>query len=315
MAVGTSPVVETNTGLPTPVQAEAHRRRRPYREWLASYAFLIPAFIVIGGFTFVAMVAAVFISLFKYDGFTLEWAGLNNYAKALVNADFHKALLNVVYYMVVVVTCQTILALSMALVLDRIMVGRGVFRTIYYLPAITSSVVMGLIFSWLFSPGGWVGGLLGIVIPGAREFGFLLHPETALPAIMTTTIWSTAASFMIVFVAGLQDIPAHIYEAAKIDGAVGWRSLWNITIPLLRPTIFLVVVLGTIGTLQVFDQVYVMTNGGPLKSTLTPVFLIYTSGFRDFSFGLGSAEAFILFAIIFTFTLIQRRFIDTTVEY
>jgi multiple sugar transport system permease protein len=132
---------------------------------------------------------------------------------------------------------------------------------------------------------------------------------------MTTTIWSTAATFMIVFVSGLQDIPAQLYEAARIDGAVGWRSLWNITLPLLRPTIFLVTVLGTIGTLQVFDQVYVMTHGGPLKSTLTPVYLIYREGFSDYNVGLACAEAFILFAIIFTFTLIQRRFIDTTIEY
>src|SRR5216683_1119740 len=119
MAVGTSPVVETNTALPTPVRVGT-RRRRPWGEWLTSYAFLITAFIVIGGFTFVAM--------------------------------------------------------TMALVLDRIMVGRGVFRTVYYLPAITSSVVMGLIFSWLFSPGGWVGSLVGIIIPGARQFGWLLDP-------------------------------------------------------------------------------------------------------------------------------------------
>jgi multiple sugar transport system permease protein len=217
--------------------------------------------------------------------------------------------------MVVVVTIQTILALTIALVLDRIMAGRGVFRTVYYLPAITSSVVMGLIFSWLFSPGGWVGTIVGVVFPGLRNFGWLLDPGTALPAIMTTTIWSTAATFMIVFVSGLQDIPAQLYEAARIDGAVGWRSLWNITLPLLRPTIFLVTVLGTIGTLQVFDQVYVMTHGGPLKSTLTPVYLIYREGFSDYNVGLACAEAFILFAIIFTFTLIQRRFIDTTIEY
>src|SRR4030081_1285986 len=136
VGTGTTPIVHTNTARPTPVKAEAHRRGRPYREWLTSYAFLIPAFIVIGGFTFVAMAIAIFISFFKYDGFTLEWAGLHNYAKALGNADFHKALLNVLYYMLVVVSFQTILALTMALVLDRIMVGRGVFRTVYYLPAI-----------------------------------------------------------------------------------------------------------------------------------------------------------------------------------
>ena len=291
------------------------KRRRPYGEWLTSYAFLIPAIIVIGGFTFVAMAVALVLSFFKYDFFSLQWNDVHNYIKAVGNADFHKAMINVVYYMVVVVTLQTILALTIALVLDRIMAGRGVFRTVYYLPAITSSVVMGLIFSWLFSPGGWVGTVVGVVFPGLRNFGWLLDPGTALPAIMTTTIWSTAATFMIVFVSGLQDIPAQLYEAARIDGAVGWRSLWNITLPLLRPTIFLVTVLGTIGTLQVFDQVYVMTNGGPLKSTLTPVFLIYTEAFRDYSVGLACAEAFILFIIIFTFTLIQRRFIDTTIEY
>src|SRR5438132_14183235 len=223
VGTGTTPIVQTNAALPTPVKAEAHKRGRPWREWLTSYAFLIPAFIVIGGFTFVAMVMAIFLSFFKYDGFTLEWTGLNNYAKAIVNADFHRALLNVVYYMVVVVTFQTILALTMALVLDRIMVGRGVFRTIYYLPAITSSVVMGLIFSWLFSPGGWVGSIVGIFIPGLRQFGWLLDPGTALPAIMTTTIWSTAASFMLVFVAGLQALPAPLYDAEEIGGAVRRR--------------------------------------------------------------------------------------------
>lgn len=301
----------------TPVTMGSRPRRRPsrYRDWLTSYAFLLPAIIIVGGFTFVAMLVALMISFFRYDLFSLDWVGFHNYVRAFRSADFHRALLNVVYYMVVVVTLQTILALTMALVLDRIVAGRGVFRTIYYLPAITSSVVMGLIFLWLFSPGGWVGNILGAVFPGLRNFGFLLDPRTALPAIMTTTIWSTAATFMIVFVSGLQDIPAHIYEAAKIDGAVGWRSLWNITLPLLRPTIFLVTVLGTIGTLQVFDQVYVMTNGGPLKSTLTPVFLIFTDGFRDFNLGLAAAEAFVLFVIILTLTLIQRRFIDTTVEY
>jgi len=241
-----------------------------------------------------------------------EWNGIGNYVRALQSADFHRALLNALYYMIVVVTLQTILALTMALVLDRIAAGRGAFRTIYYLPAVTSSVVMGLIFIWLFAPGGWVDTLLGVAFPGLKNYGWLLDARTALPAIMTTTIWSTAATFMITFVAGLQDIPAHIYEAAKIDGAVGWKSLWNVTLPLLRPTIFLVTVLGTIGTLQVFDQVYVMTSGGPLKSTLTPVYLIYTNGFNDFRMGLAAAEAFILFAIIFSLTLIQRRFIDTT---
>lgn len=307
--------VEAPTGTPFTAGRRPRRRAPRYRDWLTSYAFLLPAIIVVGGFTFVAMAVALVLSFFRYDLFSLDWVGIHNYVRAFGSADFHRALLNVVYYMVVVVTLQTILALTMALVLDRIAAGRGVFRTIYYLPAITSSVVMGLIFLWLFSPGGWVGTVLGAVFPGLRSFGFLLDPRTALPAIMTTTIWSTAATFMITFVAGLQDIPAHIYEAARIDGAVGWRSLWNITIPLLRPTIFLVTVLGTIGTLQVFDQVYVMTNGGPLKSTLTPVFLIYSDAFRDFNLGLAAAEAFLLFVIILTLTLFQRRFIDTTVEY
>jgi multiple sugar transport system permease protein len=288
---------------------------RPYRDWLTSYAFLLPAIIIVGGFTFVAVVVALVISFFKYDLFNLDWYGIGNYIRAFKSADFHRALLNAGYYMIVVVTLQTILALTLALVLDRIMAGRGVFRTIYYLPAVTSSVVMGLIFIWLFSPGGWVDTALGVVFPGLKNFGWLLDPRTALPAIMTTTIWSTAATFMITFVAGLQDIPSHVYEAARIDGAVGWKSLWNITLPLLRPTIFLVTVLGTIGTLQVFDQVYVMTSGGPLKSTLTPVYLIYTNGFNDFRMGLAAAEAFILFAIIFSLTLIQRRFIDTAIEY
>lgn len=263
-------------------------------------------------------------------------------------SDFFKALKNTTYYALGVVPTQTILALFLAVVVNqRLLRYKDFYRTAYYFPSITSSIAISMIFLFLYQRGGLVNQVLETITFGAWEpiawldspeglihlllakFGITLRsgpeflraevlgltvwdwisgPSIALTAIMLMNIWTTIGTMMIVFLAALQDIPSFVYEAAQIDGANGWQIFRNVTLPLLRPTMFFVITLGLIGTYQVFDQVYVMTAGGPAKTTLTMAYIVYRNGFRNSEMGLGLATAVLLFVIILLLTLIQRRF-------
>jgi multiple sugar transport system permease protein len=230
----------------------------------------------------------------------------------LTNADFHKALGNTLLFSVVVVFAQTWLALLMAVALNAKLTGLRFFRVAWYAPSVTASVVISLIFFWLYNQNGYINYIMVTLFgwAGFQPIDWLNSTTWALPAIMLMNTFTTAPTFMLMFLAALQDIPQDLYEAASIDGATGRRVFWSITLPLLRPIIFLVVVLGTIGTWQVFDQIYIMTDGGPLKSTTTLAFLIYRAAFRDSEMAFASAMAFVLFVIIFVLFLIQRRVLE-----
>jgi multiple sugar transport system permease protein len=295
--------------------------RRRLRQALVAYPFIVPYLIILSIFIVIATVTALVFSFYYVDfGFTPPvFTGLRNYQLIWYdlthNGDFLIGLENGLKYTAGVVTLQTILALALALLLNQKVRGRGIFRTVFYLPSLTSSVAISLIFVWLYNPLGAINYLLSLVgIPGHN---WLNDPTTALPAIMLLNIWTTAPTFMLIYLAGLQDIPEALYEAARVDGASEWQITRRVTIPLMRPVTFLVVALGTIGAFQVFDQIFVMQgpDGGPLKSTVSPVLEIYNTAFRDYHMGLACAEAFVLFAVIFTFTALQRRFIDTTIQY
>ena len=262
-------------------------------------------------------------------------------------ADFFKALKNTTYFALGVVPLQTVLALLLAVVVNqRILRFKDFFRTAYYFPSITSSVAISLIFLFLYQRSGlinrvfemitfgswepiaWMAdsrGLIHIVLEnlgitlrdgpaflstsvlGLTVWDWISGPSIALAAIMIMNTWTTIGTMMIIFLAALQDIPGHVYEAAQIDGAGAWPTFSKITVPLLRPTLFFIITLGLIGTYQVFDQIYVMSSGGPAKTTLTMAWMVYRNGFRNSEMGLGAAIAILLFVIIFTLTLIQRR--------
>lgn len=268
-------------------------------------------------------------------------------------SDFFKALKNTSYYALGVVPTQTALALFLAVIINqRLLRFKDFFRTAYYFPSITSSIAISMIFLFLYQRGGLINQVLATITFGAWEplawldapqglihlflerlgitlrngpaflraeilgltvWDWISGPSIALTAIMLMNIWTTIGTMMIIFLAALQDIPSFVYEAAQIDGANGWQIFTNITLPLLRPTMFFVVTLGLIGTYQVFDQVYVMTAGGPAKTTLTMAYIVYRNGFRNSEMGLGLATAVLLFVIIFILTLIQRR-ITTAAE-
>lgn len=262
-------------------------------------------------------------------------------------ADFFKALKNTTYFALGVVPVQTVLALLLAVIVNqRLLRFKSFFRTAYYFPSITSSVAISLIFLFLYQRSGlinrmlelftfgswepiaWMAdsrGLIHIVLEslgitlrdgpaflsttvlGLTVWDWISGPSIALAAIMIMNTWTTIGTMMIIFLAALQDIPGHVYEAAQIDGAGAWPTFRRITVPLLRPTLFFVVTLGLIGTYQVFDQIYVMSSGGPAKTTLTMAWMVYRNGFRNSEMGLGAAIAILLFVIIFTLTLTQRR--------
>ncbi len=312
--------------LSTTATAQQTRRRGRFgaalRRNLTAYVFLAPYLFILFVFILGAAIFGLGLSFFhvNYGIDQPRFIGLDNYKyiwdQFLNNTDnfeFAIGLKNIAFYAVVVITCQTVLALAYALLLNRKMYGRPFFRTAIYLPSVTSSVAVSLIFIYLYNKGGAINAFLGIFHINGPDW--LNDPSTALPAIMILNIYTTAPTFMILFLAALQGLPLPVYEAARVDGANSWQIFRRITLPLLRPTMFLVVAVGTIGALQVFDQVAVMTQGGPINATVTPVYTIYDTGFKQSHFGLGAAMAAILFLIIFIVTMIQRRFIDANVQY
>jgi multiple sugar transport system permease protein len=217
-----------------------------------------------------------------------------------------KALPNTFKYVLIVVPIQTFLSLVLAFAMDQNLRFQRFFRTIFYLPSVTSSVVISLIFIWIFAPQGIFNQITGLTV------NWLDDPRTAFYVIMGMNIFTTSGTLMLIFLAGLQDIPLAVYEAAEIDGANGIQKFFYITIPMLRPVIFFVVTVGVIGCFQVFDQIYVMTAGGPLDSTTTITYLIYKWAFRDtrIQMGQASALAVILTLIILAVTLLQRKVIE-----
>ncbi len=285
-------------------------------ETLAAYLFLLPYLIVLGVFFVFVSIYGIGLSFFKIDiGITSpEFVGFAYYQRLFAqlayagDSDFWVSMWNITRYTFFVVIGETVFALILAVLLHNTRFIKGFFRTVFYLPAVTSSVAVSLIFLWLYTPQGGINYLLSLVgIPGPH---WLEDPLFALPALMLMNIWATSATFMIYFLAAMQDIPKELLEAAEVDGAGRIQVFLNVTLPLLRPAIFLVVALGTIGAFQMFDQAKFMTNGGPLNSTLTPLLQIYNTAFTDNQFGYASAMSVVLFIVIFAFTLIQRRLID-----
>ena len=318
---------------PATVPARAPGLSRRAVEALTGYLFIAPYLLIIGIFFLGAMIYALYISFTDLEFFLpkagisgLNFVGLDNYGHAVgldllqegdvagfFNTDFMIALRNTVYFAAVVVFFQTWLAIILAVALNAKIAGKQFFRISWYVPSITSSVVISLVFIWIYFKNGVLNYLLNTVFGPLGFVGpaWLDDTRTALPAIMLMNIFTTVPTFMVMFLAALQDIPEEIYEAARLDGATGGSLFWKITLPLLRPVAFLVIVLGTIGTLQVFDQIYVMTSaGGPLRSTLTISYLIYQEAWKNSSMAVGAAEAVMLFVIIFGLFLVQRRLLD-----
>ncbi len=324
---------------------------RPRNETVVAYLFLSPYLLVTAVFTVGIVAFALYISFTSYNLFEApRWVGLDNYQRALGDTrGFLRSLVNVFLYVIVVVPLQTIFALMLATILNKPVRAQQFFRTVFYGPSVTSSVVIASIFLWLYlktgvvnyvfdrtfslfgaqwTPIEWLNDPRGLFQLIANAFGgsipseqwYFQGPSVTWMAIMALNIFTTAPTFMIMYLAALQNVPPPLYEASLIDGANRWQQFWNITLPMLRPVTLLIVVLGTIGSFQIFDQVQFLTAGGPLNTTLTPVYLVYgealgvLGGGSVIRMGLASAMAFVLATIIFIFTFIQRRYIESGTE-
>jgi ABC-type sugar transport system permease subunit len=275
------------------------------------YALLAIPLIVNGIFLFYPIVYSFVLSFFNWNLLApdKQFIGLDNFKELLSDRIFYTALKNTLIYAAGVVPTQTVVALSMAVLLNQNVRGRPFFRTAFYVPSVTASVVTSVIFMWIYAKPGLLNyalSLLGIAGPD-----WLANPDIALSSIMMLNIWSTAGYFMISFLAALQDIPESLYESARLDGAGILRTFWYITVPMLRPTMLFVTTLGMIGCFQVFDQIYVMSSGGPADATTTMSYFIYQNAFKYFRMGYASAGSVILFLIIFFVATVQKRYLRT----
>lgn len=285
---------------------------RKTQEALTGLLFVSPWIISALVFTFGAMIFVFYISFTDLKSLNEpKIIGFDNYVRAITNKLFQTAVFNTVLYAIVVTFFQTWVALLLAVALNAKIRGKQFFRSAWYLPSVTSSVVISLIFIWVFQKQGILNYVLSMLFgwTGFQPVAWLTDASahTALPALMILNILTTAPIFMLYFLAALQDIPADVYEAASLDGSVGAHRFFNITVPMLRPIMFLVIVLSTIGTLQVFDLPLIMTNGGPLNQTTTINLLIYRSAFTDFDMAYASAMSFILFVMVLLLFLVQQR--------
>jgi multiple sugar transport system permease protein len=278
-------------------------------ETLSAYLMIGPALLILGAFLVLPVGYALFLSLHRVQllgEIDYQFLGLGNFLRLNGDERVAIALANTAQYVAFVVPVQTVLALGLAVILNSKIKGRKLFQILYFLPTITSSAVLTLIFMWIYNRNGLLNTLLeGIGLP---TYNWLGDPAVALKAIMLMNIWATAPLFMVIYLAALQEIPEFLYEAARIDGANLWEQFWYITLPALRSVTFFVVIMGVIGTFQLFDQSYIFSggSGGPNNATLTVVLLIYQYAFKNLDMGYAAAIAFLLAAVIMLVTLIQR---------
>src|SRR4028119_2382337 len=286
-------------------------KKESVREALVGYSFMLPTMIVLGTFVILPIAYAIFLAFHKVrilGELNYRFIGFKSFLRMASDERVWIALKNTAEYVAVVVPIQTILALALALILNSKIKGKKTFRIIFFLPTVTSSAVLTLIFMWIYNSNGLLNNLLAFFhLP---TYNWIGDPAVALKSIMLMNIWSTAPFFMVIYLAALQDIPVSLYEAATLDGANKWDQFISITLPLLKPVTFFIVVMGVIGTFQLFDQSYIFSagSGGPNNSTLTVVLLIYQYAFKSLDMGYAAALALMLAAVIMVVTLIQRRF-------
>lgn len=272
---------------------------------LTMYGFLTPTIIGLIVFNAGAIIASFIISFFKYDVITpAKWIGLENYRWIFNSSLFWRSVTNTLRFAAGYIPLSLAASLILALLLNQKLRGIGVFRTVFYLPVVTSMVAVSLVFSWLFNPYyGLINHFLSLF--GIQGPAWLSSTEWAMPAVILVSVWKTAGYYMVIYLAALQNIPPELYEAASIDGADRWKQIRHITIPLISPTTFFITVMCTMSSLKVFEQVYVMTKGGPANSTLTINLLIYRNAFEYLRMGRATAMAYFLFAMIMVVTLVQ----------
>lgn len=293
-------------------QQERAVSRRNSKRWsriksvLNAYLYLLPTLLGLAIFSAGAIIASFFISFTNWQlVLPPVWIGLRNYVNLLQLPEFWQVLFNTVYYTVGYVPLAVSLPLLMALLVNQKLRGITFFRTTYFLPVVTSGVAIALVWGWMYNPSFGVINYLLDALFGIEGPRWLSDPRWAMPSLIIIGVWHSLGYNMVIYLAGLQGIPQELYEAARIDGAGWWPQFWGITVPLITPTIFFILVLSIIGSFQVWTITYLLTQGGPAGSTQTLSYYIYQEGFQFFHMGYAAALAYVLFALVFIVTMIQ----------
>ena len=284
---------------------------------MTPYLFLAPGLLLFAAFRLYPLLDGLRLSFTnaRLGRTQYAWVGLANYERLLEDTRFHASLWNTAFYTVASTLPVLAIPLALAIALNRGVALRTWLRSAFFFPFTLSVVTVGLTWLWLLDP------VVGPFNYYLRSLGFpvrswLADPSTAMWTIILTTVWWVAGYYLVIYLAGLQDIPRELYEAAAIDGATGWRSFWAITLPLLRPVLLFVFVTHIIGSFQIFGQVFILTQGGPGDATRTAVQHLYETAFQNFfHFGSASAMAWVLFAVIVGFSLLQFRVLRGHTEY
>jgi multiple sugar transport system permease protein len=291
-------------------------KRYRWDEVSSAYLFLSPSIIVFSLFTYFPLLYAFYLSLHRWrlGRVARTFVGLYNYRALITSAEFWGVVRNSLYYALGSIPLNMAIALAIALLLNHQIRGIAIFRTAYFLPTITSTAAMAVVWLWIYHPdfglANWVLDLIGL--PRLR---WLSDPHWSMPALIIMGIWKGVGYNIIIYLAGLQNIPQHLYEAARIDGADSWACFRYITWPLLTPISFFILIIAVINSLKAFAQMHVMTEGGPLGSTTVIAYYLYQHGFQFFNLGYASAVACILFVILLALTLIQFKCLNPRVHY
>jgi len=296
----------------------AQRRRKPFssRPSVVGLAMLAPALTVLGTFVFFPVVYVVFLSLTEWDLISPDqrFVGLQNYLYLASSEEFRAVLLRTAVYSGATAAITLPLALMLAVLLNQKFRGRNVYRTVLSSPFAVPLVGSAVIWLWLYDPSyGLINYLLSLF--GIEGPAWLERSSTVLLSVIIVSVWHYVGYYALLFLVGLQDIPAELYEAARIDGAGRWSEFWRITLPLLSPTILFASTVSVIQSFQVFDQIYVLTGGGPADSTTTLIFYLYEQGFQFFNIGIASAVSVFLLLSLITFTILHMHLSRRWVHY
>lgn len=279
---------------------------------LTPYLFLLPALFLLTLTVFLPAVNAFYLSFtqFEYDLTQApKWVGLANLQRLVQDELFWKTLTNTLLYLLGVVPILVILPLGLAILVNQKLRGISWFRAAYYTPVVISMVVAGIAWRWLYAENGLLNQLLQITGLVAKGEGipWLTSPQFAIFSVMAVTIWKGLGYYMVIYLAGLQSIPAELYEAAALDGSDGWQKHWDITLPLMKPYLFLVAVISSISAMKVFEEVYIMTQGGPRNSSKTIVYYLYEKAFRELDMSYACAIGLVLFLLILGLSILNLK--------
>lgn len=272
------------------------------------YLFLLPALFILGLTVLWPAAQAFYLSFTQYGIDVTQpplWIGLENFKRLFADPVFWETLWNTIVYLLGVVPPLTILPLGLAILVNQKLWGIRWFRAAYYTPVVISMVVAGIAWKWLYAEQGLLNQLIQTLGLAKAGIPWLTSPQWVLFSVMVVTIWKGLGYYMVIYLAGLQAIPAELYEAAAIDGSDGWRRHWDITIPLMRPYVFLVGVIAAISATKVFEEIYVMTQGGPRNSSKTVVYYVYDLAFQNLEISYGCTVGLVLFLIILSLSLVR----------